>query len=127
MISKMTQALILSGCLLAAGAASAGDRDMVVPVIAGAAVGAVLATVIAGSGHDHHRSHYQNYQPQPRYQPMYQQVAYEPVQRVEYRRFSPPPPRGYDDHGYGNRGYDYRGYDNHGPDRQFDHRGDGRW
>ncbi len=112
MISKMTQALILSGCLVAAGAASASERDVVVPVIAGAAVGAVLATVIRGSGHDRNRSHYQDYRPQPRYQPVYQPVAYVPVQRVEYRRFAPPPPRGY--HG--------RGYDRH-----FDHRGQGRW
>lgn len=112
MISKMTQALILSGCLVAAGAASASERDVVVPVIAGAAVGVVLATVISGSGHDRNRSHYQDYRPQPRYQPVYQPVAYVPVQRVEYRRFAPPPPRGY--HG--------RGYDRH-----FDHRGQGRW
>ena len=112
MISKMTQALILSGCLVAAGAASASERDVVVPVIAGAAVGAVLATVISGSGHDRNRSHYQDYRPQPRYQPVYQPVAYVPVQRVEYRRFAPPPPRGY--HG--------RGYDRH-----FDHHGQGRW
>ncbi|WP_296257306.1 MULTISPECIES: hypothetical protein [unclassified Pseudomonas] len=113
MISKMTQALILSGCLVAAGAASADERDMVVPVIAGAAVGAVLATVISGAGHNHHRAYYQDYRPQPRYQPVYQPVAYVPVQRVEYRRYAPPPPRGYDDRGYG---------------RHFDQgRGDGRW
>jgi len=116
MFSKMTQALILSGCLLAAGAASASDRNVVVPVIAGAAVGAVLATVIADSGHDHYRP--QDYRPQPRYQPVYQPVAYVPVApRVEYRRFAPPPP-----HGYYNGGHD-RGYDH-----RYDHgRGEGRW
>jgi opacity protein-like surface antigen len=118
MFSKMTQALILSGCLVAAGAASADERNVIVPVIAGAAVGAVLATVIAGSSHDHYRPQYQGYAPQPRYQPVYQQVAYVPVApRVEYRRFEPPRPHGYYNGGY-NRGYD-RGYD-HG-------RGDGRW
>ena len=117
MFSKMTKALILSGLLVAATAASANERDVIVPVIAGAAVGAVLATVISGSGHDHH-PRYQGYQPQPRYQPQYQPVAYVPVRpQVEYRRFAPPPPRGYYDRGY-HRGYD-RGYD-HG-------RGDGRW
>ncbi|WP_296187336.1 hypothetical protein [Pseudomonas sp. UBA1879] len=112
MISKMTKALILSGCLVAAGAASASERDVVVPVIAGAAVGAVLATVLSGSGHDHHRAEYRDYRPQPRYQPVYQPVAYVPVQRVEYRRFAPPPP-----HGYYGRGHD----------RHYDGRGYGRW
>lgn len=111
MISKMTKALILSGCLVAAGAASASDRDVVVPVIAGAAVGAVLATVISGSGHDHYRSDYRDYRPQPRYQPVYQPVAYVPVAP---RRFAPPPPP---PHGHYDRGY----YDRGG------HRGDGRW
>jgi hypothetical protein len=107
MFSKLTQALILSGCLVAAGAASANERNVVVPVIAGAAVGAVLATVISSSGHDHRRPHYQDYRPQPRYQPLYRPVAYVPVApRVEYRRFAPPPPRGY----YG------RAYERH-----FDH------
>lgn len=119
MLSKMTQALILSGLLVAAGTASANERDVVVPVIAGAAVGAVLATVIASSGG--HSSHRHDYRPQPRYQPRYQPVAYVPVQRVEYRRFAPPPPHGYYNHGH-DRGYN-RGYD-HG----YDHpRGSGRW
>lgn len=118
MISKLTQALILSGCLVAAGAASADQRDVIVPVIAGAAVGAVLATVITGSGHDnhHYRQEYRGYGPQ------YQPVAYVPVQpRYEYRRYAPPPPPRYYGGGH-DRGYD-RGYD-----RGFDHgRGDGRW
>ncbi len=119
MFSKMTQALILSGCLVAAGAASANERDVIVPVIAGAAVGAVLATVIAGSGHEHHyRPQYQGYQPVPRYPVRYQSVAYVPVApRVEYRRFEAPSP-----HGYYNGGY-HRGFD-----RGFDQgRRDSRW
>ena len=119
MMSKMTQALILSGLLLGAGAASASERNVIVPVIAGAAVGAVLAAVISQSHNDRHER-YQDYRPQPRYapryapryQPQYQQVVYVPVrERVEYRRFAPPPPRGYYDGGY-RRGFDHgRGND----------------
>ncbi|UZJ58760.1 hypothetical protein OKW98_19560 [Pseudomonas sp. KU26590] len=113
MISKMTQALILSGLLASAGAASASERNVIVPVIAGAAVGAVLAAVISQSNNDRH-DRYQDYRPQPRYapryqpqyQPQYQQVVYVPVrERVEYRRFSPPQPHGYYDGGY-RRGFD---------------------
>lgn len=115
MFSKMTQALILSGCLVAAGTASASERDVIVPVIAAAAVGAVLASVISGSNHDHYRPQYRAYPPQPRYQPVAYYVPVAP--RVEYRRYAPPPPHGYYNGGYG-RGYD-RGYE-HG-------RGDGRW
>ena len=117
MLSKTTQAMILSGCLMVAGAASANDRSVIVPVIAGAAVGAVLATVISKSSH-HDRAMY-DYRPQPRYQPQYQPVRYIPVgPRVEYRRFAPPPPRPYYGRGY-DRGYE-RGY-NRGHDRHFDH------
>jgi hypothetical protein len=109
MFSKMTQVLMLTGCLIAAGTASASERDVIVPVIAGAAVGAVLATVLSGSDNDHHsRPQYRGYQPQPRYQPRYQPVAYVPVApRVEYRRVGPPP-RGYDG---GHYRHDDRGYD----------------
>jgi len=130
MFSKITKVLILSGCLVAAGAASANGRDVIVPVIAGAAVGAILATVISGSNHDNYRPQYQGYQPQPRYQPQYQPryqpVAYVPVAtRVEYRRFDPRPPRGYYNGGYG---YDHGRDGGRDRDRGFDHnRGDGRW
>jgi hypothetical protein len=116
MFSKMTKALILSGCLVvAAGTANADERNVIVPVIAGAAVGAVLATALSGSGNDHHRPapHYRpapRYQPARRYQQYYQPVAYVPVAP---RRFAPPPPHRYYDGGPG-RGHD-RG------------RGDGRW
>lgn len=114
MFSKMTQVLILSGSLLVAGAATANERDVIVPVIAGAAVGAVLATVLSNSGRDHDRPRYQEYRPQPRYQqyrpqpryqPQYQAVRYVPVRPVEYRRYDPP------------RG----GYYDHGPRRDYDH------
>lgn len=122
MISKMIQAVILSGSLAVAGTASANDRNVIVPVIAGAAVGAVLATLISSSGrNDYQQPRYQNYQPQPRYAPQYQPVAYVPVrQQVVYRRFEPVRGNHYD------RGYD-RGRDWHG-DRGYDQgRGNGRW
>lgn len=115
MMSKMTQALVLSGLLAGAGMASASERNVIVPVIAGAAVGAVLAAVISQSHNDRH-DRYQDYRPQPRYapryQPQYREVVYVPVrERVEYRRFAPPPPRGYYDGGY-RRGFDHgRGND----------------
>lgn len=119
MFSKMTKALILSGCLVvAAGTANADERNVIVPVIAGAAVGAVLATAISGSGHDHHHRPAPHYRPAPRYQPYYPPVAYVPVAP---RRFAPPPPHRYHDGGPG-RGFD-RGHDR-GHDRG---RGDGRW
>lgn len=112
MISKMTQVLILSGSLLVAGAATASERNVIVPVIAGAAVGAVLATVLSNSSRDDHRPRYQEYRPQPRYQPQYQAVRYVPVRPVEYRRYDPP----------------RRGYYDHGPRRDYDYgRGNGRW
>jgi hypothetical protein len=125
MLSKMSHALILSGLLAAAGTASASERNVIVPVIAGAAVGAVLAAVISQSN-NHRHERYQDYRPQPRYapgyQPRYQQyppVAYVPVrERIEYRRFAPPPPRGYYNGGYYDGGY-RRGFD-HG-------RGNDRW
>jgi len=122
MFSKMIQAVVLSGSLIAAGAASANDRNVIVPVIAGAAVGAVLAIISSNSGHDNYqRPQYQGYQPQPRYQPQYQPVAYVPVRpRVEYRRFDPPH-RGYYDRGPGH--FDDRGYGN----GHYQGRGDGRW
>lgn len=123
MFSKMIQAVVLSGSLVAAGAASANDRNVIVPVIAGAAVGAVLATLISSNaGHDNYqRPQYQGYQPQPRYQPRYQPVAYVPVgPRVEYRRFDAPH-RGYYDRGP--HRFDDRGYGN----GHYQGRGDGRW
>lgn len=114
MFSKMTKALILSGCLVvAAGTANADERNVIVPVIAGAAVGAVLATAISGAGNDHHRPA-PHYRPAPRYQPYYQPVAYVPVAP---RRFAPPPPHRY------HYGGPVRGFDR-GHDRG---RGDGRW
>ncbi len=110
MISKMTQALILSGCLIAAGTASAGERNVIVPVIAGAVVGAVVAGALSGPVHEHHyyRPAYQGYYQQPVYQPVYQPVAYVPA----------PPPRP----------YYYGGHYRHDDYYRYDHRpGYGRW
>ncbi|MDD1965776.1 hypothetical protein NPS29_10640 [Pseudomonas putida] len=117
MISKMTQALVLTGTLIAAGAANASDRNVIVPVIAGAAIGAVVATV-ASNSHHHHRParYYAPPPPPPRYVPRYQPVYYAPPPPVVYRRFEPPRPHGYYDGGW-----------RRGHDRGWDHRRDGRW
>jgi hypothetical protein len=115
MFSKLSQVLLLSASLLMAGTASADQRDVLVPVIAEAAVGAVVATVISRSGHERAPQVYQGYAPTPRYQP----VAYVPVApRMDPRRFSPPPHRGYYQ--------EYRGrHDRH--DKHYKHgRGQGR-
>ncbi|RRV10290.1 hypothetical protein EGJ27_01295 [Pseudomonas sp. v388] len=100
MFSKMTKVLILTGLLIASGAASANDRNVIVPVIAGAAVGAVLATVIASKGNDRDHRH-----ERPRYH-----RAYAPAPpRMQYRRYAPPPRHHYDNRRY-DRGHDsYRG------------------
>ena len=115
MFSKMTNVLILAGSLIFAGAATANERNVIVPVIAGAAVGAVLAAVISNSNRDHDRPRYKQYRPQPRYQPQYYEaVRYVPVRPAEYRRYGPP----------------RRGYYDHGPRRDYGHgRGysNGRW
>ena len=114
MFAKMTQALLLTDCLIGAGTASANDRNVIVPVIAGAAVGAVLATVIAKSGDDDRRHH--RAPPRADYRPRYQPVAYVPVsRRVEYRRVAAPPSRFYR-HDYR---HDGRHYQSH---RRDDHR-----
>lgn len=99
MFSKMTKALILSGFLIASGAASANDRNVIVPVIAGAAVGAVLATVIAKKGHDRDYRHER---------PRYQRVVYAPAPpRMHHRRYAPPPRHHYDNrHDRHDRRYD---------------------
>ncbi|MDF2643399.1 MAG: hypothetical protein K0R45_2673 [Pseudomonas sp.] len=114
MFAKMTKALLLTGCLIGAGTAAASDRSVVVPVLAGAAVGAVLATVVAKSGNDHHHRAPRHVDYRPRYQP----VAYVPVA---------PPPRYYrapaPQH-FHHRGPDRGRYDNHGHRGYQDHR---RW
>jgi hypothetical protein len=107
MFTKMTQALILTVCLAAAGTASATDRTVIVPVIAGAAVGAVLATAISSAKHDHAPRHSHD---RPRYRP----VAYVPVApRVEYRRVAPPPRHYYRGDRYRGNAHDHRHFDDH--------------
>ena len=57
MFSRILKVGLLIGCLVAAGTASAADRNVVVPVLAGAAVGAVLVAVLSDSSDDRHRHH----------------------------------------------------------------------
>lgn len=112
MFSKMTKVLMLSGCLLTGGVATAGERNVIVPVIAGAAVGAILATALSHSSQERHRPQHQRYRPQPYYRPQYQEVRYVPVRRAEYRRYGPAP----------------RSYYDRGHHRDYDHgRGNARW
>lgn len=93
MFSKMTKILMLSASLLMGGTATAtaADRNVVVPVVAGAAVGAVLATVIARN--DRHDDRRYDRRPPPReYRHHYQPVRYVPVRpRYEHRRYAPAP------------------------------------
>ncbi|MFF7707491.1 hypothetical protein [Pseudomonas sp. NPDC007930] len=101
MFSKMTKILLLSGCLIGAGVAStnasAQPSDVIVPALAGAAVGAIIAGSLDNGGH-HHRDHYDRgyYRAPP--QPVYYQprpVYYAPPPprpRVVYYQPAPPPP-----------------------------------
>ena len=82
MISRISQVVLLSGCLAVAGGASAFEReDLIVPVMAGVAVGVLLGS----AGHDDHRHHQRNYR-QPQvvyYQPRPARVyRYAPVRYV---------------------------------------------
>lgn len=96
MFAKLTKALLLSSCLVAAGVAgtaSADERDLIVPVIAGAAVGALIAGSWDDGGHHHHEP---RYAPQPRpvmYAPVPQPVYYQPAPQPVYYRPAPPPQR----------------------------------
>ena len=107
MFAKLTKALILSTAVAlagVAGTASADERNLIVPVIAGAAVGALIASSW-DNGHHHHR-HYDDryerrYAPQPRYyyapaRPVYYQrvpqpVYYQQIPPPVYYRPAPPP------------------------------------
>lgn len=106
MFAKLTKAALLSACLVAAGAAgsaSADERDLVVPMIAGAAVGALIATNWDNNGHHHPH--------EPRYAPRPQPVMYVPAPQPVYYQPAPPPP--------------HRPWDHHGEGRRFD--GPPRW
>ena len=107
MFTKMTQALILTVCLATAGTASASDRNVIVPVIAGAAVGAVLATALSSAKHEHSHRHSHD---RPRYRP----VAYVPVApRMAYRPDVPPPRHYYQGDHYRGSAHDRRHFDDH--------------
>jgi nucleoside-specific outer membrane channel protein Tsx len=66
MFSRILKVGLLVGCLVAAGTASAADRNVVVPVLAGAAVGAVLVAVLANASDDDHRHQRHRHYHQPR-------------------------------------------------------------
>lgn len=103
MLTKWTKALLLSTCLVSAGVvgtASADERNLVVPIIAGAAVGALIASNWHGGGHHHHRDNdyapprpvYYRRAPRPvYYQPAPQVIYYQPPPRPVYYRPAPPP------------------------------------
>lgn len=87
MFSRILKVGLLACCLVAAGNASA-DRNVVVPVLAGAAVGAVLVAVLANSSDDRRRyqepRHYHR-QPQPRHHSHHSHHNH----RSQYRRDLP--------------------------------------
>ncbi|AHL76317.1 hypothetical protein CH92_14960 [Stutzerimonas stutzeri] len=90
MFNRILKVALLAGCLVAAGTASAADRNVVVPVLAGAAVGAVVGAVLANASNDDHRHQpprhaYQPPRPVVRYarQAPRRVVRYQP-KRVEY-------------------------------------------
>lgn len=91
MFSRILKVGLLTGCLVVAGQASAADRNVVVPVLAGAAVGAVLVAVLANASDDDDRRHSpRHYHQPPRHQHHYARqlpraVKYRP-KRVEYMR-----------------------------------------
>jgi len=71
MFSRILKVGLLAGSLVAAANASAADRSVVVPVLAGAAVGAVLVAVLSDSSDDRHRHHaarHHHRAPPPRHQ-----------------------------------------------------------
>lgn len=69
MFSRVLKVGLLAACLVGAGNASATDRSVVVPVLAGAAVGAVLVSVLSNSSEDRHRHHARHHHrpPPPRH------------------------------------------------------------
>ncbi|BAP43313.1 hypothetical protein NRB16_13960 [Pseudomonas sp. LJDD11] len=101
MFSKITKILMLSASLLVAGTASAADRNVIVPVLAGAAVGAVAATLIARNDRDDDRHRYyrkppREYREYRHYRRHHPPVQYVPVRPYyEQRHYAPPPPHYY--------------------------------
>ena len=65
MFSRILKVGLLAVCLAAAGNASATDRSVVIPVLAGAAVGAVLVAALSDSSDDRHRPHVRHHHSPP--------------------------------------------------------------
>lgn len=72
MFSRMSKVVLLAGCLTLASGASAYERkDLIVPVIAGVAVGVLLSSAFDNRDDDRHRRDHRReprvvyYQPQP--------------------------------------------------------------
>lgn len=100
MFSRILKIGLLTGCLITASAASAADRNVVVPVLAGAAVGAVLVAVLAKDSDDRHDHRNRRYQHQPKrhvhhhrhapravtYRPKRIEYVMVPVERRDWRR-----------------------------------------
>jgi hypothetical protein len=97
MLSRISKVVLLAGCLVAAGGASAFERSDVVPVIAGVAVGALLVSTLNNSHDDRHRHDYRqpqrvvHYAPRPhphhRYRHAPRQVRYVAVPVREVRGY----------------------------------------
>jgi hypothetical protein len=97
MLSRISKVVLLAGCLVAAGGASAFERSDVVPVIAGVAVGALLVSTFSNSHDDRHRHDYRqpqrvvHYAPRPnpyhRYRHAPRQVRYVAVPVREVRGY----------------------------------------
>lgn len=95
MLSRISKVVLLAGCLVAAGGASAFERSAVVPVIAGVAVGALLVSTLNNSHDDRHCHDYRqpqrlvHYAPRPnpyqRYRHGPRQVRYVAVPVREVR------------------------------------------
>ena len=95
MLSRISKVVLLAGCLVAAGGASAFERSDVVPVIAGVAVGALLVSTFNNSRDDRHRHDYRqpqrvvHYEPRPsrhhRYRHAPRQIRYVAVPVREAR------------------------------------------
>lgn len=58
MLSRISKVVLLTGCLAAAGGASAYERSTVVPVVTGVAVGVALGAAYANAHDDRHRYDY---------------------------------------------------------------------
>lgn len=112
MISRVSQVVLLAGCLAVAGGAFAFEREeLIVPVIAGVAVGVLLGSAFDDRRDDRHHRDYRQpprvvyYQPRPvrhhRYRHAPRHIHYVAVPVREGRRYDH---RHYRDH------RDYRDY-----------------